>query len=495
MALEQKASTTELEIALLGENLIALSQQRRLPSPHISLESLEQTLESDIVAEARTLLNSRILVVAALYRLDVILLRTALLREQLRVYRNERELLVTGEASSDASSYVGAVCIRQPRMQSFKRRITKRGEKLVKKQKAQLEYEVACITGAVTTFAPLGPVAVSFNLLEDTRAKTLRNSTVAVELVSAEWKGSVAHVAVLFPDGTQVVPSAVSFAFGGRVTLPSGVVLNAPVLPQPRHVRPLVVCTNENQWEHAEGRLVHRELFGPEHNDSSDEPNRAHVSWPRFCNVLSEFAMRATRQDLMELWCIPSDQLDALPEPRRALSDADFAHISKMNFGGSTDQVSEAAFEAFWTWFGAVCHHYRHNLAVRTLYLSGMIYGLIAEHECNDSVLPEDGMFLFRNSDTSKQHGEFFIALRHNGTIVQHRVDPQKVRSPYGNLADYVRDKAELTMLVKPFHERLGCTIRQRVGEEKSKALAQYYSTPKDDEDGNGDGPLYDDDE
>lgn len=471
--LEERTSSLEAEVGLLRENLSLQGRGDHQPNPHISLEALLANLAA-IESALSSLLNASILTPASLYRLDIVRLRLAMLTQTLRVLKMERDLVLTQLPDPVLSKYVSSVVSRQPRMQPFKRRISKKNEKMSKKEKAQFIYEVTCIQGAVTSFAPVAnSVAVSLVLQEDTRGKGLRGSTVPIEVLSVKWNGLVATIAVLFPEGTQVIPAAVTISLQGNLTMPDGSV-TLVTLPQAHHAEPIVVCTNENQWEHAEGRLLRRVLFGP---DVSDKDNIT-VSWTRFSNVLSELLIRATRQDVLELWSMPEHLLAVFPEPRRSLSSEDFEHLHTTRFNGSPF-ISVAQFASFWEWYGALCHQYRHNLTARTLFLSGVIYGLVSKAKCA-TLLPDDGMFLVRNSERSK-HGEYSLAFRHNGEVKHHKIDQKKLRAPYGNLADYVRDKEELTMLVKPFHEKNGTVISAKVAVQKTMALAEFYSATADD--------------
>jgi hypothetical protein len=200
------------------------------------------------------------------------------------------------------------------------------------------------------------------------------------------------------------------------------------------------------------------------------------VSWFLFTNRLNEFFVRATRQDLLEISCLSEELLSLLPVPKRALEPYVFDYIHHSKFGGK-DSISLDDFEDFWDWFGALCHQYRHNMIVRSMYLSGLIYGLISNADC-DTLLQgkDDGLFMICNTGKS----EFQIFFTHCRKVMVHRIDPKKLRSPYGNLADFVKEKRELRLVVKPFHENdSGTIISEPVAIEKDTAFADFYSLIK----------------
>jgi hypothetical protein len=184
--------------------------------------------------------------VNALYKVDSLKLRLTLVREQLRIYRSEMAYLATRDASTvqpevrwwrrppllaDANmqGFVCAVYVKQPRSQPVKRRAPKKGDKGAQKNsnktKAQFEYRVRVLTGAVVKFTPL-PDALQSSLVlvsagfeqkdgldvdrvmqvEDNRAKLLRGSAVGLTLLSPVWSegNSLLSFAAIFSDGTQV---------------------------------------------------------------------------------------------------------------------------------------------------------------------------------------------------------------------------------------------------------------------------------------------------
>ena len=464
-------------------NLGAVSRGERLPHPGTSHELLQEEanrLQQTLERESR----ARSWSVNAWYQLhDAVALRLLVAVRRLDVFRVERNMLML-KAVSPGDEFVAAVLVRQPRSQPIKRTV-KRPGKVAKKVKSVFTFVVRLVGGAVTSFTPdLDSVTVSLVQLEMARtAKGQKSIALTVEVLSSVWDPEVPGfvVSVLFPDGTYVIPSALNVTVSGLATLP----LVSPVDGSPIRVAsrasvcnalPLVVCTNENQWEQAEGRLLRRQVFG---GDVPDGENPT-VPWILLSNWLSEFFLRATRQDLLDSTLLSLEFLQALPEPARCLSSRDLAYLHRVKFSNKT-KVSYADFLAFWDWYGPACHQLRHNPTVRALYMQGLIFGLADKQDCLQLLEGRDpGFFLVYLHETSKM-GDLGVAFVHNdgqtSRVLFHKIDQKKLRSPYGSLADFVRNKDELKYVVKPFELRAnGTKINQLVAVEKHAAFRDFYS-------------------
>lgn len=238
---------------------------------------------------------------------------------------------------------------------------------------------------------------------------------------------------------------------------------------------PVVVTTNENQWEHAEGRIIRREVFG---DLLEDEATRTATTapWTKMCNALRIFFLRCTRQDLIYDELLTSAQLQCLVQPLRDLSRADVAFLHERKMQGKA-AVSVAEYEELWKWLGAFTHGYRHNHVLRAMLLKGLIYGLLSKEDCLTLLERQaPGTFLIRNSEQSST-GEFALAFVNAHHLVKHhKIDPKKLRAPYGNLADYVRDKDQLTHLVKPYHQEGETTLDAPVVVKKLDAVTEFCS-------------------
>ena len=359
----------------------------------------------------------------AIYKLDALKVRQNFLSVQLEIYKNEHKLLTANEMF-EGKHYVGLVFTKQPRSQPIKRR-AKRAEKgPSKKMKAQFMFDVLFVTGAITTFeARKDSIVPSLTILEDARAKILRGSAVGIECVSLTWTEGGVSLAVVFPDGTQVIPSFVNVTLDGVLKIPHlGKQMEAQGM-QCRNPNPVVITTNENQWEHAEGRLLRRQLFG-----DIDDDAQVSCGWTFFSNCLLEFFMRATRQDLLDCEMLDLDKASLLPQPQRSLSGSDLEYLHAKGFD-KNPQVSLSQFQSFWEWFGPLSHQYRHNQVIRNLYLRGLIYGFISKDDCVKLLQNQkQGTFLIRSSESSTI-GEFTLAFVNARLAVKHhKIDHKKLK-------------------------------------------------------------------
>ncbi len=469
-----------------ASNLQTLSKGERMPFPGVSVELLQEkaTLLRERVEE---LCRTVVWTVSGWYRLhDAVSLRLLLAEKQVAIFAHEREMLMLKSAGdlANGARFVAAVFVRQPRSQPVKRAIKKAGGKGgMKKAKANMMYELRIVGGAVTEFTPdTRSLHISLTQLEAGRIKGQKAAALQAELTSQEWHedGRSCSLSVMFPDGTQVMPSLLNVEVSGRVKLPlRDTESGDPIEVAAFHCTtcnalPMVVCTNENQWEQAEGRIVRRQIFG------DAESSHALAPWVLVANYLSEFFLRATRQDLLDAALLPPETLAALPVPQRALSDRDLAYLQRVKFNGE-DRVSAGDYAAFFEWYGPACHHFRHNALVRGLMLQGLIFGLADQKDCTELLTGrEPGHFLIYLNETSKM-GDYCLAFVHpNGRVLFHKIDAKKLRAPFGSLADYVRDKKELRMLVKPFHcLPSGTKIAQLVAVEKHEAFREWYAPLK----------------
>ncbi len=420
-------------------------------------------------------------------------MRLLLAEKQLDIYRSEREMLMLRSPGhdEDGSRFVAAVFVRQPRSQPLKRAMKKSrpaggkaGVGAVKKTKSLQMYEMRLLGGAVTSFAPnTKTLRVSVMQLEPGRIKGQKGTMLAAELQAVEWHedGRSCCVAVAFPDGTQVMPSLMNLELGGSVRLPlAHEGTGAPIELSATSVStcnalPIVVCTNENQWEQAEGRLLRRQVFG------DSDSNSVRAPWPLLANYLGEFFMRATRQDLLDSALLSPETLASMPVPQRCLSERDLAYLQRVKFRGN-EHVSAGEYAAFFDWYGPPCHQLRHNATVRGLYLQGLIFGLADQRDCHELLDGRDpGYFLFYFNETSKM-GDYCVAFVHaNGRVLFHKIDAKKLRVPHGSLADFVRDKEELRVLVKPFHVLpSGTRLAQLVAVKKDEAFGDWYAPCKE---------------
>lgn len=202
------------------------------------------------------------------------------------------------------------------------------------------------------------------------------------------------------------------------------------------------------------------QLFGNSHD--------VYVPWAFVSNVISEMFLRATHQNASYSEVLPPQKAD---RPLRALSQEDisFLHVQKLH---GKNEASRVDVLEFWEWFGPICQEYHHNHFLRTLFLRGLIFGLISKEDCvNVFGGMEPGAFLIRNSESSRC-GEFAIAFVDSLRHVRHyKINQKKLKPPYGNLADFVREKEQLKRVVTSSQLEGAVNVTN-----KMEAFAEFFS-------------------
>jgi hypothetical protein len=114
----------------------------------------------------------------------------------------------------------------------------------------------------------------------------------------------VAKFPLKFLSGTKKAPAQVRFGMQIQISgQPS------PITIESNSSAPLVVITNECQWEGSAGTLLKREAYAH---------GQLEIPWPKFANALQHHFIRATRQDL--------------GRPKRILSAYDMQYIHQKFF-------------------------------------------------------------------------------------------------------------------------------------------------------------------
>lgn len=469
----------ERDLADEADNLRALARGAPAVHPRVSCESLQAAVDA-LAARVADVRRSRLCSARVWYQLhDGVELRLLVAQRQLEVFLRERAALLLRELPRDGCELFRLVLVAQPRGQPVKRAMSSKASKkkpaaaetkAKKRTAASSCCELLLLGGAVSAFEPDEQSLSACLVLVDGSRKGKRVVEVAVECRTDGWSDDRRRVrcTVAFPEGTQAVPAVLTFQLAGRIRLWDGSVLGATAVRTSNGL-PLVVCTNENQWVQAEGRILHHQLFG-----SDDNPD-ARVPYALAANCLAEVFLRASRQDVVDAALLPRAELDALPAPHRPLSERELACI-RQRLGDEAASARDV--DAFWTWLGPFWHQIRHAPTVRALLLHGVVFGLVSPSQVEELLTGRPGYFLFFFHEASR-NAEYGLAFSdaESGTVMQRKLDVKLVKPPHGSLADYVRDKRELTMLVVPFRERDNGVIEaQCVAVDKDVALAPYYS-------------------
>uniref|UniRef100_A0A6B2KZR9 Signal transducer and activator of transcription n=1 Tax=Arcella intermedia TaxID=1963864 RepID=A0A6B2KZR9_9EUKA len=243
---------------------------------------------------------------------------------------------------------------------------------------------VKILTGANQSVWPCSPVKAEISY--DQRTVSKKNSTPTQFKENNEKEmvdGSATFNDLVFPLGTRKKFIFVKF----KVEVQMGPIKTTIESPLSE---PIIVKTNENQWQESEGLLLQYEAFG----------NGQEVSWCRFANALQRRYIMATKQDRQN--------------PVRPLSQQDLLYLYHAKFnphGVPTQQttITLKQFENFWQWFGAGLYRIRYQRHLCTLWVRGFICGFINRNEA-ENILENasPGTFILRFSEQCP--GQFAIA-------------------------------------------------------------------------------------
>jgi len=213
---------------------------------------------------------------------------------------------------------------------------------------------------------------------------------------------------------------------------------------------PLIVITNESQWCDAAGKLVLSDSFG----------NESEVSWAQFANGLHRHFLKATKQEPLR--------------PVRGIKAHEFEYFHRKFFGGQPT-VSTVQFSKFWGWFGHITLSLRFKRHVGTMWLSGLIYGLLTKGESTTALQNEiEGSFLIRFSESYP--GLFAVAYVSDDPTerVKHYLVKPEDTGSQKTLPDFLREKPQFKYLMVA-----DVTTGQLSRSEKDCVLHSMYSKTK----------------
>jgi hypothetical protein len=203
-------------------------------------------------------------------------------------------------------------------------------------------------------------------------------ATKPIRIVNAE--GELGRDRVLrmdgisFPDGSNNLPVLIKFST--KVTLrEQGDSKNVALTVESKPSKPLIVKTNEKQWEKAEGLLLTECAFG----------DNREITWERYANFFYCSYLLATRQTPENI--------------ERPLSPFDFEYIRTQKFN-SHKLVNLEQAEAFWSWIGPMLHKIRYTKRIGPMFVSGYICGWLTGNEVTDLISTQEvGTFIVRFSE------------------------------------------------------------------------------------------------
>eukprot|EP01114_Cavostelium_apophysatum_P019436 TRINITY_DN626_c0_g1_i3.p1 TRINITY_DN626_c0_g1~~TRINITY_DN626_c0_g1_i3.p1 ORF type:complete len:637 (+),score=184.93 TRINITY_DN626_c0_g1_i3:219-2129(+) len=236
-----------------------------------------------------------------------------------------------------------------------------------------------------------------------------------------EQNTRVAKFPLKFVAGTKKAPGTIKF---GMQVVVSGT--NTPLTVESNISMPMVVITNECQWEGSAGTLLKKEAFSN---------GQLEVSWARFANALQHHFLKATRQELMR--------------PRRILSQYDLRYLQLKFFKGKA-LINQKDFDDFWSWFGKAMQKIRYQRHITQLWQNGLIYGFMSREDVDASLKnQEPGTFIMRFSE---RHGGQF-AIAYTGTerppkIKHYLVQPNDTAAAKKTLPDFLEEQPQFVTLL-----------------------------------------------
>lgn len=297
------------------------------------------------------------------------------------------------------------------------------------------------------------------NILGDTKAEVMSNfqtknktQSMAQNNRSKMVDNKAVFNNIIFPFGTR--KRTISLKFYLEVEI------SHPYTNKKQHFhleslesRPVIVKTNENQWEESEGILLKNETF----------KDQQLSTWFHFINSLQRRYLMATKQSLLF--------------PIRPLTIDDFDYIYKVKFNTGNTKINVQQFDSFWQWFGPGLHKIRYQRHMCNLWVKGYICGFLPRGEA-ESILRDlsPGTFLMRLSE--RMNGTFTIAY----TIIEHGIkkvyhyiiNSDDVFGAKKTLPDFLGNELTLTKLVK-----VSIYDEQKKKYEvisKDDALREFYS-------------------
>jgi len=473
---------------LPGSNELALHGQ--------TLERLHESLALQL--EADEALLAQLLAEFHLQPRDLHVLRSvreqlAIIRAQLALYRLELQFLQQPQGSSSSSS----AAARPPPLAALV--IVRQPFPVVVKQHKQLgrdELEVRLLLGATVRALACSPVRASIQGMPRSATAAITgteraaggtgasSSAATVSVASVSGSGATdkpllnhdsheldlgtltAHMPLTFLEGTRKY--AVQVVFSAEVTLAYPLpaprartaALKASQQHQQQHQqqlvvslqsepsRPLMVMTNQKQWEDCERYLLHREAFG----DSAD------VSWHHFANTLQSHFLVATKQEAAQ--------------PQRPLSSFDFAYLHNQFFG-NRPRVRAREFDAFWAWYGKSMQLLRYQRHIGQLWIAGLIYGYMSRDDVAAALRDQPpGTFVVRFAE--RHAGQFAIGyISSDGQLRHYLVKPTDTAGAKITLPDFIHSVPQFSH-VHRFDPAAPLPLFARV--PKDSVLESYYS-------------------
>lgn len=355
---------------------------------------------------------------------------------QLELFHAELQSLL---APGSHNCFAAIVVIKQP----FPEVVTKN------KQLGNDALVVKLLSGSNTQFISVSPIQCILVSEQAVQTKAtsdgppLQNAVHALDLQT--W---TAAFPVKFTQGSR--RCRVTLRFSVDVTMMGRFKQPVVATIESNATNPLIVTTNESQWEGSEQILLKSDVFG----------GMLEATWPQFCNTLQRHFLRATRQDSMR--------------PKRSLSLEDFSFFHT-DFFQSKSIVTQADFDTFWTWFGKTLQVLRFQRYIGALWQQGLLYGCMQRDDVETALSGQPpGTFIIRFS--MKYPGQFGIAYVREDQVKHYLVGQNDTAGSKKTLPDFVNEHPQFLYLLQLTSDHSGRPILVR--SLKGQCLAQFLSAP-----------------
>lgn len=219
--------------------------------------------------------------------------------------------------------------------------------------------------------------------------------------------------------------------------------------------RSFIVITNECQYADSSGILFQKDVF--EHQWGKP---MSHLPWPFFVNSIQHYFLKATRQDLKY--------------PTRGLSRRDLHYFSQFFFSFNLS-IERKPFQAFWGWFGKVLHKLRYQRYMSTLWIKGLLYGLLSREGVWRFLHDQPvGTFILRFSESNA--GSIAIGYKaFDGTIKNYLMKHEDTSGNFKSVPDFIMQRPELLYALQYYgDDEFGSPQLNLVS--KDKAFQSMYS-------------------
>lgn len=207
--------------------------------------------------------------------------------------------------------------------------------------------------GATTEVVPLSPVRAQLVSLDGQPVPSGgKKGRPLLEHAEQPLAQGRAAFPLTFTQGSRHAPVALTFA-ADLEWRAEGQTYRRLISSQPS--QPLVVITNEAQWESSAFDLFLLDCF----------PAQRPLPWLAFCNALQRHFLRATRQD-------PA-------RPERYLSKKDFDFFRTRFCPDPLVTVEQ--FGALWSFLGKVLQEVRYKRPLFRLFATGILYGCLGKED------------------------------------------------------------------------------------------------------------------